>query len=268
MIQSYIETLRQITGLNELTDGSTPNERTLTTVAKMAGESTNNALSDIVYAERRLLEKLASCVILRLQDVIRRSEYSGYIKALGSNTMQFFKMSPEVSEYELGISLEDRPTVEQRVRLLQQLDQYRAAGLIEPEDDFMIESIQNLKQAQQLLSYKVKKRKEEQQMNAMQQQQMNGQIQVQSNQAAEQAKQQTLQLEYQLKAELEKVKIEGQLQLLQLKLQAEQGNTQVRESGRVEAAKIQANAKQPELIQEDVYQPEDDMEDMMEMPAE
>ncbi len=257
MIQSYIETLRQITGLNELTDGSTPNSRTLTTVAKMAGESTNNALSDIVYAERRLLEKLAGAVFLRLQTVVERGTVSGYARSLGTNTIRFFQMNPSASLYEMGITLEDRPNLEQRMRLLEQLNQYKAAGLLEPEDDIMIENTQNLKQAQQMLAYRVKKRKEENRKKAQEDQQLNGQIQIQSAQAAEQARQQTLQLEYQLRMQLEQVKGEIQAQLLQAKLQAESGNTVVREEGRVTAAQVQAQAKQPQINEEDVFNPEE-----------
>ena len=54
-----------------------------------------------------------------------------------------------------------------------------------------------LKQAQQVLAYRIKKKREEAQKQAMQQQQQNGQIQMQSAQSAEQSKQQTLQCELQ-----------------------------------------------------------------------
>jgi len=255
MISQYIELLRQLTGLNELTDGSTPNSRTLTTVAKMAGQATNNALSDIAYAEMRLTEKLAASVFMRLQDVVQRSEVTGYVKSLGSNSMQFIRLSPELCLYEMGINLERRPDYEEKARLMQHLEQYVASGLIEPEDYIMVANTDNVKQAEQLLAYRTKKRKMEKQQQAMQMQQQNAQVQMQSAQAAEQAKQQTLQIEYTLKGELEKLKGDIAMQLQAQKLQAEAGNVMTREEGRVTAATIQAESKAPVIPQEEVFDP-------------
>jgi len=241
-IQQYIQLLRDITGLNELTDGSTPNPRTLTTVARMAGESSNNAMGDITYAERRLIEKLAENVILRLQDVVQRGEVNGYIRSLGNNSIEFIKASENLSLYEFGIMVESKPTDEQKMTLLNHLEQYRQMGIIEPEDDIMIRNTNNLKVAEQLLAYRVKKRKTEKQAEAMQAQQMNGQIQQQSAMVAEQAKQQTLQMEFQMKMELEKMKGEIQMQLAAMKIQSEAQNVGTREAGRVEAARVHATS--------------------------
>lgn len=241
-IQSYIQLLRDITGLNELTDGSTPNPRTLTTVAKMAGESSNNAMGDIAYAERRLIEKLAENVILRLQDVVQRDEVYGYVRALGNNSIEFVRTSENISLYEFGIMIESKPTDEQKMTLLNHLEQYRQMGLIEPEDDIMIRNTNNLKVAEQLLAYRVKKRKLEKQAEAMQAQQMNGQIQQQSAMAIEQAKQQTMQMEFQMKMELEKIKGQIQMQIASMKIESEAANVGTREAGRVEAAKVHASS--------------------------
>ena len=254
-IQQYVQLLRDITGLNELTDGSTPNPRTLTTVARMASESTNNALGDITYAERRLIEKLAEAVILRLQDIVERGEVSGYIKSLGTNSIEFVRASEKISPYEFGILIENRPTDEQRMTLLTHLEQYRQTGLIEPEDDIMIRNTQNLKVAEQLLAYRVKKRKSEKQNEAMQMQQMNGQIQQQSAMVAEQAKQQTLQMEFQMKMELEKLKGEIQMQIAAMKIQSESSNVNTREAGRIEAARVMATKGIP-LDQDLSYTPD------------
>lgn len=94
-------------------------------------------------------------------------------------------------------------------------------GLIEMEDAILIETTDNLKVAQQVLAYKIRKRKEELEAKAMRQQQQNGQIQMQSAQAAEQAKQQTMQLEMKAKAELEQVKAQLQMQIQQQKYELE-----------------------------------------------
>lgn len=114
IIQNNIEMIRQITGLNEFTDGSTPDARSLTTTAKLAAQATSNALAFLEQGERHLLEKLASAVIVRLQDSIKKKPIEGYVRSLGSNTMKFFKLSPSVSKHEFGVKIEDRPTEEQK----------------------------------------------------------------------------------------------------------------------------------------------------------
>ena len=221
IIQNNIEMIRQITGLNEFTDGSTPDARSLTTTAKLAAQATSNALAFLEQGERHLLEKLASAVIVRLQDSIKKKPIEGYVRSLGSNTMKFFKLSPSVSKHEFGVKIEDRPTEEQKVRLMQILQASVAQGQVDFEDAVFIENITNLKQAQQMLAYRIKKKRELAEIKAIRQQEMNGQIQMQSAQSAEQAKQQTMQVEMQMKMEMEKLKNQLDSELLKQKYEYE-----------------------------------------------
>ena len=235
--------IRDITGMNEMTDGSTPDPRTLTTVAKLANEGTNNALTSIVIGEKRILESLANAVILRLQDVVERGTAQGYIKSLGGNTLKFFKLSPRVALYEFGIFLEDKPTDDQRAMLMQQVQAGQANGSLDIEDAIIIQNTDNLKVAQQLLAYKIKKRREQAQQEAMQQQQMNAQVQQQSAQAAEQAKQQTLQVEAQVKSQLIQVEKEMDMKLLDLKYQYELKLEEMRQYGKIHSKNLENSGK-------------------------
>lgn len=256
VIQNNIEMIRQITGLNEFTDGSTPDARSLTTTAKLAAQATNNALAHIEQGERRLLERLASAVIVRLQDSVKKMPIEGYIRSLGKNTMEFFKMSPTVSKHEFGVKIEDRPNEEQKARLMQILQASVAQGQVDFEDAVFIEQITNLKQAQQVLAYRIKKKREEAQQQAMQQQQQNGQIQIQSAQAAEQSKQQTMQMEMQAKMEMEKLKAELQSQLQKEKYQFELELAGLREQGSAER-NLMDNLPTKEAFMAGMQQPEE-----------
>jgi len=243
LIQNYIQMLRDITGMNEMTDGSTPDPRTLTTVAKLAYEGTNNALYNIVSADKKLLESLANDIILRLQDVADGGEVKGYVRALGSNTMKFFKVSPDVALYEFGIFLEDKPTDDQRAMLMQQVQAGQAGGMLDIEDAIIIQNTDNLKVAQQLLAYKIKKRKQELEETAMRQQQMNGQIQQQSAMASEQAKQQTIQVETQSKAQLMELEKTLDSKLLEMKYQYELQLEQLRQTGKITSKDLENKGK-------------------------
>lgn len=199
IIQNNIQMLRDITGLNELSDGSTPNPKTTIPVANMAYESTNNSLFLIQDGEKQLLLKLAKAAILRLQDSVLKGNVSGYIKSLGTNTIKFIQVSDRIADAEFGIMFENKPTDEQRAALRQHVEVYLQQDMLDPSDSIIIENTWNLKHAQQLLAYKVSKRRQEKQQEAIALQQQNGQVQIQSAQAAEQAKQETLKLEYELK---------------------------------------------------------------------
>jgi hypothetical protein len=258
LIQNHIQMLRDITGMNEMTDGSTPDPRTLTTVAKLAYEGTNNALYSIVQGDKFLLEDLSNDIIIRLQDVAETGEVKGYIRALGSNTMKFFKMSSNVALYEFGIFLEDKPTDDQRAMLMQQVQAGQAGGLLDIEDAIIIQNTDNLKVAQQLLAFKIKKRREQEEEKAMRQQQMNAQVQQQSAMVAEQAKQQTIQVEGQMKAQLIQVEKELDSKLLEMKYQYELQLEQLRQTGKV-VTKQEENKGKKSVTKLKMGQPDDDV---------
>ena len=234
VIQNNIEMIRQITGLNEFTDGSTPDARSLTTTAKLAAQATNNALAHIEQGERYLLEQLAASCIVRLQDSVKISPVQGYVRSLGNKSMKFFKMSPSVGKHEFGVKIEDRPTEEQKQRLMQILQASVAQGQVDFEDAVYIEQITNLKQAQQVLAYRIKKKREEAEQKAIRQQEMNGKIQQQSAQAAEQSKQQTLQMNAQMEMEMEKLKNQLASQLQKEKYKYELEIEEIRQASKLE----------------------------------
>ena len=243
IIQNNIQLIRDVTGMNEMTDGSTPDPRTLTTVAKLAYEGTNNALTSIVHGEKQLLEALSNAIILRLQDVVDNGEVKGYIRSLGSNTVKFFQASPNLALYEFGIFLEDKPTDEERAMLQQQVVAGQSTGMLDIEDAIIIQNTDNLKVAQQLLAYKIKKRKQEGEAKAMQMQQMNAQVQQQSAIVSEQAKQQTIQVEGQVKGQLIQMEKEYDAKILDMKYKYELQLEQMRQGGKVETKKIENKGK-------------------------
>ena len=220
LMQQQIQLLRDVMGLNELTDGSTPDPRTLTTIANMASEATNNNLYPIIEADNNLLKKLAESIVIRIQDVAKNNGMKGYVRGLGENTKRFLKVSPKVSNHEYAIKLESIPDAAEKQQLIMEASKYHDSGLLEFEDVIMIKNTDNLKVAEQLLGYRMKKRKEEQHKQSLELQQANAQTQQQSAMVAEEAKQKTLQMEYELK-----------MQLLQLEKDLEARNMEMRQAG-------------------------------------
>lgn len=220
MVQ-LIGQIRDISGLNEMLDGSTAGkDRMPNGLIQANTESANNALFGIIDAEKVLMEKLAIACFRKLQIALKAGDYGGYIKAIGGNSVKLITVSPDLALHEFAITCEVRPTDEDKQLLLNSMQENIAQGFLDLSDVLIIMDMYSTRKAYQLLAYKVKKNKADMQNNAMQQQQMNGQVQTQSAQAAEQMKQQTATLQHQFELELLAKTIEGNLAVQELKNQA------------------------------------------------
>lgn len=210
--------MRDMVGLNDLTDGSTPGERTLNYVASLGNEATNNALYPITWADRCTTESLAKGVLLRLVQTVQQKEVEGVTRTLGDETVKFIRVTKDIADRIWDVKIEDRPTDAQKEMLLQQLNIKDSQGLIGPEDVILITETYNLKQARVLLAHKVNRRRKE--MEAAKQQEMltNGQVQQQSAIVAEEEKRKTLAFEYELKTGFMEREKEKEKELLAMKL--------------------------------------------------
>ena len=195
MVQVSKQALRDITGLNELTDGSTPNPKTLTTIANLANESTNNALYYLVNARTKLLEATAKGVVQRLQIAVKNGPYDGFNKEAG----RFITVPKSIADYDYDLMIEDAPTDEQKQIIYSLMTDDIKQGLISHADVIGVIYTKNLKHAAILLSYKVEKNKKAMQEQTLQNTNATAQAQMQSNQAAETVKDQMAEKAHQRK---------------------------------------------------------------------
>lgn len=240
---SLLQMMRDISGLNEVTDGSTPNAKNLVPTTQAAIQSTNNALYLIMNADKQLMNRLSDAIVQRIQIAVKLGKVEGYAKALGSDTVKFYQINPDISNYELGIFVRDAPTYEERQAFIQDLNLKDSQGLIDPQDKIIVMSCTNLKQAGELLAYNIQKRKEQQQQFALQQTQAQAQANGQVAQMTEQMKQQTIQV--QLQADLQRInmEMEWQYRIEGMKKQADVSGEQLQADARTIGHQIQAEAK-------------------------
>jgi hypothetical protein len=205
MYQGLISIIQQMEGLigfNDATAGATINPKTLNGAVQQMDQTTNNALFPLQFAEKFLFESLSNDMLIRMQQAVKRGPVSGYAPALGSNTLKFMEISPAIGAREYGILLEERTTDDQKQILMQQMGIDQQNQLIDSSDVLYIMNTYNVKQAQEMLAYKVKKNKqammEAEQAKGAQQSQ--GQMQVQ--QQASMLRMQELDHEYSLKMKL------------------------------------------------------------------
>lgn len=244
IIKQNIELLRDILGFNEVTDGSTPDPRMLNGVAKYASESTNNSLDYIKRSARKLLERACYGLTLRIQDAALLGKIEGYVRSLGSSSVQFFKIDPEVSIMECGLTIQQKPDEFEREKLARRIEQAIQSNQITLADAMMIENLDNLKYAEVLLAYRIKQNQDDAQKRSIELQQMNGKIQQDAAQAAEQAKQQTLQMEASLKMQVIQLEKKLEADMLAMKLQNEALIEQGKIEGKINTAKIESNSRE------------------------
>lgn len=241
-LNQIVNMMRQVSGLNEITDGSTPNAKNLNSTNEAALASTNNALYLIMSADKYLWLKLADANIEKGKLAVKLGNVEGYNRALGKETVKFLKINPDISNHEFGIFIEDAPSEQQRQMFWQSLNAKEYQGLIEPSDKILVMSIRNLKQADMVLAYKIKKRKEEMQQNEMAKIQAQQQGNEQAQMLAIQAKQQELELATQSQIAVINAQMQWQYIIEKMKKEQDINEAKVHAESKVIATQIASDA--------------------------
>jgi hypothetical protein len=236
-----VMTIEKITGYNDITSGN-PNPKTLVPGYEMAQQSTNDALYPMAWAEETITLSLAESVLLRMQQGLKKSGgLNGYAMALNSNTIRSISINPDIALRDYGIRLEKKTTDDQKMWLLQQMQQDIANGYLNTSDAVMLVNTHNAKEAQMIWAYRVRKEKERIQEYELQKIQMNNQGASEAAQVAAQLEAQKVDQEWQYKLQEQQMKLQAELAAKQMELQAQLQMKQL-EMG----AKLQIGAEQNE----------------------
>jgi hypothetical protein len=242
-LQQGLQMMRDITGLNEITDGSTPNSKNLNSTNAAAIESTNNALHLVMNADKQLMNRLSDAIVQRIQIAVQLGKVEGYAKALGTDTVKFYQISPDISNYELGIFIKDAPTYAERQAFIQDLNLKDSQGLIDPADKIIVMSCTNLKQAAEVLAYKIEQRKQQEHARQMELLQEQSQGNIQAAEAAASMEMQKAELDCEL--EIEKIGVEKQWDFIieQMKKSSDFDEGKAQSMAKIISSQVQANAK-------------------------
>jgi hypothetical protein len=266
----YLQMIRDVTGLNEARDGSTPDERALLGVQKLAAANSNTATRHILDSGLFLTAEVAEQLSLRISDIIEYSPTKdAFIQSIGVHNVATLEEMSNLHLYDFGIFLELMPDEEEQAILENNIQQALAQQSIDLEDAIDLRDIKNVKLANQLLKIRRKKKlQRDQQMQQQniqaqaqantQQQQAAAQLEVQKQQALEQAKMQTkqveaqmdaqkLQAEAQIKSQLMAQEFQYNMQLRQMDMQNILSRESTKEDRKDKRTKIQAS-QQSELI--------------------
>ena len=203
----YMQMIRDVTGLNEARDGSTPDRNALVGVQKLAAANSNTATRHILQAGLFLTADVAEQISLRISDII---EYSptrdAFLQQIGVHNVATLEEMADLHLYDFGIFIELAPDEEERQLLENNIQMALAQKIIRLSDAIDIRATKNVKLANELL--KIKEKKKMQQEQAMQQQNI---------QAQQQAQQQTAQAQAQAEMQKQQAITQSQIQLEEAK---------------------------------------------------
>jgi len=211
----YMQMIRDVTGLNEARDGSTPSKDALVGVQKLAAANSNTATRHIVDAGTYLTLCIAEGISLRISDILEYSNTrESFINSLGKFNVATLTEVRELNNHDFGIYISLAPDEEEKQILegnIQMALQKEQIGL---EDAIDIRNVNNLKLANQLL--KVRRRIKEEKDNARQMQNIQAQANANAEAserkaAAEMQKEQAI---AQTKGQLEQIKSQLKIQEL------------------------------------------------------
>ena len=203
----YLQMIRDVTGLNEARDATTPDERALVGVQKLAAANSNTATRHILNAMLYLTAEAAECLSLRISDIIEYSPTKeAFINSIGAHNVATLGEMNELHLYDFGIFIELLPDEEERQMLENNIQLAISQKMIDLDDAIDIRETKNVKLANQLLKLKRRKKMERDQQMAMQN------MQAQSQQA-----QATAQEAAKMEIEKNNAKVEAEESLEQIK---------------------------------------------------
>ena len=268
--QYYLQMIRDVTGLNEARDGSSPDKNALVGLQKLAAAQSNVATRHILQASLYLTLRTCENVSLRVADMLSfpltKASLDSSISIYNSEVL---KEMATLNLHDFGIYLELEPEEEDKAKLEQNIQVALQSGQIFLEDAIDIRNVKNLKLANQMLKFRRLQKEERDQAAQQANIQAQGQANAQASEAAamaevqkqqalaetkiqiEQAKMQLdiqkMQQEADLKRELMGLEFQYNIQLAQAQGQAKKGTEEYKENRKDERTKIQAT-QQSELI--------------------
>ena len=216
----YLAMIRDVTGLNEARDASTPNPDALVGVQKLAALNSNTATRHILEGSLFITKRLSEALSCRIADILEYSDFKEeFAMQIGKFAVGILDEIKDLYLHDFGVFIEVSPDEEQQAQLEGNIQMALQRDQISLEDAIDIRQMKNLKLANELLKVK---RKEKQRVDMEQEQakiNMQTQGNIQSSQAAAQAALQKVQAESQAKAQLAEAQMNFDIQRLQAEAQ-------------------------------------------------
>tara|TARA_R110000782_G_scaffold72208_1_gene144669 strand:- start:580 stop:2946 length:2367 start_codon:yes stop_codon:yes gene_type:complete len=249
----YLQMIRDVTGLNEARDASTPDPKSLVGIQKLAAANSNVATRHILLSSMFLTSEVAEALSLRISDILEYSPTAdAFVQAIGAHNVATLKEMSELHLYDFGIFIELEPDEEEKQLLENNIQTALAQQLIDLDDAIDIREVRNVKLANQLLKIKRKKKQEREQKTQQENIQAQASANAQTQQAAAQSEIQKNQAKAQTDLQLEQTKAQSKLTHLQEEVRLKKElmqfefdlNTSLRDQERKSTEKVEGMKEQ------------------------
>ena len=240
-----LQQLRDVTGINEFKDGSTPSSETAVGVAQLSTMASNNAFSHIADCAYSVVSRVADDTVTFIQDII---EYSPdlkkvYEEAIGRYDVDAIKMMDRIPAHLFGINVEVDLNDDEKIELMRDIQIALQSGQIDISDKYTIMNMGNMKDAGRYLAMRVKKNVARMQQEKQQSIQMQGQVNQQNEMTKAQAKQAELQTEYTLKSQFEQMMHQFKMEQIMAENQGDANEERIRGEYDLEEQRIKAGVE-------------------------
>jgi hypothetical protein len=249
----YLKMIRDVTGLNEARDGSTPDKYALVGLQKLAAANSNTATRHVLQSSLYLTLKACENISLRVADALMfPMTKQSLMSSISRYNVGTLEELANLNIHDFGIFLQLEPDEEEKQVLEQNIQIALQAGQIDLEDAIDIREVNNLKLANQML----KKRRKDKAERDQQAQQANIQAQAQANaqasEAAALAETQKQQVLTEQKMQLEKAKSDFEIQKMEREAQIKQQLMELEFNFNMQLTQAQGEAKKStEAFKED-----------------
>ena len=224
----YLSMIRDVTGLNEARDASTPNPDALVGVQKLAALNSNTATRHILEGSLFITKRLSEALSCRIADILEYSDFKEqFTMQIGKYAVGILDEIKDLYLYDFGVFIEVSPDEEQRAQLEANIQMALQRDQITLEDAIDIRQMKNLKLANELLKFKRKQKQQDDMKNEQAKIEMQTQSNIQSSQASAQAALQKVQAEAQAKAQLAQSQMQFDIQRMQAEAQIKEQLMQV-----------------------------------------
>lgn len=255
-ILAGINLLREIIGMNDLTDGSTPDPKMLKSVAEAAMAGSNSALGYLYFGNKAIFENLCRQLINSIPQGIKRGAIKPLDTALGVPTVTFFGENSEITAHRYGFKVSAQPTRDEWNDFYQQVNLALQEGKIDLSDSVFLREVTNLKQARQYLIVREKKKQQQEEQAQQASIEATAKAQQESNRIAEEEKRKTMAMELEHIRAKEEEKRKTAIVVEEARRETILLQTGMANKGKVEVADIQAQSDQSQTdqkVQADIY---------------
>jgi len=216
----YLSMIRDVTGLNEARDASTPNPDALVGVQKLAALNSNTATRHILEGSLFITRRLSEALSLRVADILEYSDFKEeFTMQIGKYAVGLLEEIKDLYLHDFGIFIEVAPDEEEKAQLEANIQMALQRDQITLEDAIDIRQMKNLKLANELLKMKRKDKQKKDMQNEQAKIQMQTQGNIQSSQASAQSALQKVQAEAQAKAQIAEAQMNFDIQRMQAEAQ-------------------------------------------------